>query len=489
MKHTRQALTLLLAASFTASLLSCGDSQPVTADTTAADSSTSTQDSTEPLNHREAEASSLPADLDFGGNKLTVLSRDDEQCMQEFLVEEETGDVVSDAIYARNLAVEEQLNIQLEVIGRKGDYANRDQFVNAVRADVMAGTTEYDVISYYAYSMPSLSQENLLLNLLELDYLDFNKPWWHQSFTENASVYGKLYMATGDINLTSVTSCTALFFNKRLAGEYLPDTDLYQTVLDGKWTIDCMASLVKDVYNDVNGNSTEELEDFHGWDANGALDAFPVGAGITYTKKTADGGYEWNFYTERNNDIITRFYDLCQEPGIYFVDKVVPEKFIEGNTIFFANTLNLTDQLRDMKDDYGILPMPKYDEKQESYYSSISDGYSEIAIPASCADPRMSAAFLELACEKSYKMVTPAYFEVAMKAKYLRDEESAQMFDLIIESAWYDFAVIHTAVSGNPVFVTRNAEQQRDGTFASQYAAKESILESSLAAILDNYKK
>ena len=115
----------------------------------------------------------------------------------------------------------------------------------------MASATEYDVISYYAYSMPSLSQENLLMNLLELDHLDFDKPWWHKSFTENATVYGKLYMATGDINLTSVTYRTALFFNKRLAEEYLPDTDLYQTVLDGKWTIDCMASLVKDIYNPV----------------------------------------------------------------------------------------------------------------------------------------------------------------------------------------------------------------------------------------------
>ena len=251
MKLTKRALTLLLAASLAASLLSCGDSQPVTEDTAAADGSTSTQENTEPVNHREAEASAVPADLDFGGKTLTVLPRDAEEFMREFLVEEESGDVVSDAIYARNLAVQEQLNIKLEVIGRKGDYINRDQFVNAVRADVMASATEYDVISYYAYSMPSLSQENLLMNLLELDHLDFDKPWWHKSFTENASVYGKLYMATGDINLTSVTYRTALFFNKRLAEEHLPDTDLYQTVLDGKWTIDCMASLVKDIYNPV----------------------------------------------------------------------------------------------------------------------------------------------------------------------------------------------------------------------------------------------
>ena len=94
----------------------------------------------------------------------------------------------------------------------------------------------------------------------------------------------------------------------------------------------------------------------------------------------------------------------------------------------------MTEKLRDMKEEYGILPMPKFDEKQDQYYSIANDNFSLIAVPTTVKNPALTGAFLELMGEYSYKIVTPKYYEVAMKGKYLRDDESCQMFDIIVRS-------------------------------------------------------
>ena len=39
----------------------------------------------------------------------------------------------------------------------------------------------------------------------------------------------------------------------------------YQTVLDGSWTLDKLIAMTKDVYIDVNGSSTEDSGDIHGF--------------------------------------------------------------------------------------------------------------------------------------------------------------------------------------------------------------------------------
>ena len=46
---------------------------------------------------------------------------------------------------------------------------------------------------------------------------------------------------------------------------------------------------------------------------------------------------------------------------------------------------------------------------------------------------------MESLCDENYYTVTPAYYEVAMKGKYLRDDELCQMFDLIRQTAFDSF--------------------------------------------------
>lgn len=328
----KKTICLMLLAAMLVSVVSCGGTE-TTDETTAGDSTSASEETsgegTSDTPSRDSVPSSIPDDLKFAGETVTVLSREEDRFLNEFRAEEENGDTMNDAIYARNTKVEEQLGIDMKIMTKPGAWGEHTQFNSDVVKEVMSGDTEYDVISYYAYAMPMIARQNVLYNLNDLDNLDLTKPWWHQKFIENAEIYGKLYSVAGDIDLTTVTYRAALFFNKNLAETYLPDENLYGKVLDGTFTQEYLISITKDIYQDIDGDQKKSEGDFYGFDANGGLDPFPVGGNFTYTKKTSDGGYEWDMVSEHNVTLIERFYDMYNgNNGIYFIDKGDDNRFI-----------------------------------------------------------------------------------------------------------------------------------------------------------------
>jgi hypothetical protein len=56
----------------------------------------------------------------------------------------------------------------------------------------------------------------------------------------------------------------------------------------------------------------------------------------------------------------------------------------------------------------------------------------------------MMGAFLEAMAEESYKSLVPTYYELALKTKYVSDEESGQMLDMIYRSVYIDAGVLYT---------------------------------------------
>ena len=65
-------------------------------------------------NKRINAKDSLPKDLNFNGQAIRVMSRGgDEDVIIEFFSEQQDGDVVKEAVYKRNLVVEERLNVRM----------------------------------------------------------------------------------------------------------------------------------------------------------------------------------------------------------------------------------------------------------------------------------------------------------------------------------------------------------------------------------------
>lgn len=104
------------------------------------------------------------------------------------------------------------------------------------------------------------------------------------------------------------------------------------------------------------------------------------------------------------------------------------------------------EYLRGMKEVYGIVPIPMLNADQDDYCSYAHDQMTAWGIANDTPEDRreMLGAFLEAMASESYRNVTPAYYEVALKNKYAKDPASWQMLDIVTEKLYIDPGVLYT---------------------------------------------
>jgi hypothetical protein len=142
---------------------------------------------------------------------------------------------------------------------------------------------------------------------------------------------------------------------------------------------------------------------------------------------------------------------------------------------------SVTDILVDMESSFGILPYPLLNDSQKEYGTRVQDSLSLWSIPIDVADPDLSGAVLEALAAQSYRTVTPAYFDTALKNRYSRDADTAEMVDLLKDSIYINFESLYNESIGNPWFVLRMLMPQKSSNFASYWATNEKVVTSKLA--------
>ncbi|MCI8387297.1 MAG: hypothetical protein HFE63_02380 [Clostridiales bacterium] len=455
MKNRKIAVIALLSAlsMFTSVLASCGDKAP---DIDPDNKDTSANVDTSDISDTDDEGrftakDSLPDDLNFGGKEIHILMRGgDYDSRTELYSEELNGDVINDAVYERNRAVQERLNVTLDFI--MTDETRHTSNINLIKQSIIADSDDYNLIADSVTYNMQLSMEGLFTDLNTLNYLDFDKPWWNKSFLETTEFNGKNYAVLGDISQTMISGAFCMFFNKSMFEEVYPDEQsLYQTVLDGEWTLDKLISYCTPLYADLNGDTAANEGDRFGHFFTNAktlgADSFVGGCGIEAVVKEKDGTFSYGATNERAVSFFEKMKKLLFEDNntcrLANNNEQIMDTMINGQTMFTTWMLTGVNYLRDMKDDYGIIPMPKLDENQQSYKGYMHDGSSSFVIPITEDDPDTVAAVLEAMCAESYRSVTPAYFGTAIKGKYIRDDESSQMLDMIVEGAYLDLGYIY----------------------------------------------
>ena len=114
--------------------------------------------------------------------------------------------------------------------------------------------------------------------------------------------------------------------------------------------------------------------------------------------------------------------------------------------------------------------MPKYDEAQEGYYTVSSFPYTLYGIPVDAKDPSMSAAILECLASESYRTVSPALFEVALKVKYASDNDASEMNDIIRGSNVFDIGrIFNDSVGGKTYSMFRSCLMDNKDAWISTY--------------------
>ena len=451
-------LSLPAAALLAASLLACGSEAAPTAGTEAVPQSQDTAAETEPVDALELRKTIDDGlgTVDFGGRDFRITAYNNNTSW--YVMEAETGDVVDDAVLARTRTVEERFNVKVKVVFDGAESWETSSFIkNAINAN----DDVQDLISFHTVESGLVATSGYYLNWYDIPHIDFSKPWWPKSNVETLTYNDVCLCAVGDMNMTAIRNIYAIFENKRLAADYdIPE--LFDTVMDGKWTFDYLVSLTKDVYQDLNGNGViDNTEDFFGFAASGStgMDVFQWAFDNLIFQKNAKGALEFTFFNERLDNVITKMrstFNVYQGIRTDLTDKwnYTSNMFYDGKTIFSNSNINKAIVYRDMTDDYAILPYPKYDDQQKEY-RTIADGAHEVlSVPVTASDLDFIGTITEAMNAESYKTVVPAYYDVAMKVKGTRDPESVAMLDLIVDSRVFDFGYVYDGWEGCSFFFT-----------------------------------
>ena len=422
---------------------------------------------------REAIDDELP-ERDYKGRTFRIASpRPTEIKVSETAINK--GNLILDAKYDRNQAVENRFNVNVEVV--YGSTATSE--VNTyVAKTILSGVDEFDLFIGHQGSTGALVLKNLFTNWYDIDYIDFDKPWWAESCKDELTYDGKAILAVSDLNHQAIECTYAMFFNKSMAASYELG-NLYNIALNGNWTYDTFYGMIKDIWED-DGDGKKNSNDTFGFVTDGGdqttqwLYAFenPI------MTKDADGIPQISLKTSKINDIVKKIYDLNNNTtGAYLPkdDAWTRSMFIEGKAMFIVARIDFADtpELRNFTDDYGILPIPKYDENQQSYHTMSYAEQTVLAVPKTAKDLEFVGIITEALSAESYKKLTPTFYEIALKSRYLRDDESKEVLDIIIENRVFDFGYIYSG-TGSFGSVLHDVVSA-GGNFESYYQQKSRI--------------
>ena len=481
------------------SFAACGESAATT--TTAGATSVAPK--------RTIEDDGLP-ELNFDGATVNFITREAQG--GEMTRESITNDVLNDAIYNMNAAVDKRLNVKLKYILTES--TNEGAAEVKVENSVLSGLDEYQLagsIGTHGTRIAAKAEGGVFLDIYgdHVKYIDVEREWWNSYVAGNTEVYGILPCVTGALSLGFTKDAVVTYFNKNMFEENGITENMYDLVKSGQWTFAKQLEMIKNTYSDLSGDG-KTADDRYGYifDNNWSIDAFWSAFDLSLISKTDDGGLEIVSDNERFANALVAVYELAFEnKDAYWLDTLqtesyksvngyqgeeLAEMFAEDRAFFMETRLRLTESelMRNMKSDYGIIPMAKMDETQDEYYTYVADWYMMYAIPKTVKDPDAASAVLEALAIEAYKYVAPAYFDKVLKGRYTRDTESSEMLEYIVDHIKIDRAWVHSyAVDKLPQYAMRyQLTEQHSSSFASFWRANKRKYQRSLEKYLAVYK-
>ena len=497
MKKARISALLLVLALLLPLLVSCGESAANPGDeagSPTADPSAGVKPEEAAPEEEEDPNAHLYADLPAGnyeGRTFTILAP---RHTEYDFVGEVDGDIISEAVYKRNLAVETALNVSLTPVTEPGLWDDRDGFTGKVKNSVIAADDAYQLVSGYGAYITAVAADGVFANWNHVNGVNFEKPWWNSDIVHEMNVADHLFYITGDLTMTSVEYLFSIFFNKLL----MADTGLaspYDVVREGKWTFDALKSYSSVFAIDADGDGKMTIDDIYGYstDSTNFVSGYMAAFDADVTVPGEDGLPVLAISEESFIDRFLALYAfLCEsecvflstDEGSYVGDTRDASKvFSEGRALFLADLLGNAAMMRDVDFDFGIIPYPKYTEDQENYHTTAWDAYNLFSVPRT-AELDFVGVVTENMAARSFETVLPAFYDKALLSKYARDEDSAEMITIIRAGATYNFGVVNSPHIGSPGHIWRDLIGSKSNNIGSKTGKNEKAMVKSLEKFL-----
>ncbi len=482
----KRTITLLLALLLSAGMVSCGEETTSdNTETTAQSASEETVPETE-----ETSVTDVLKVVDYGGTAFQISG---EVMWDEFYAEELTGNLLNDAVHERNSTVEEMYNIDLGF-----NIVEWGQGPGLIQNEVAAGDKSYDLLTSTHLRLGNIITGGYLQSWTQTDAITMDAPWYVQDANRTYSIGDNYMLLFGDYLESTIRNVWCMAFNKQKVEDYqIPN--LYETVDSGKWTIDYLMNITQDIAVDLNGDGTMDQNDFYGFvtDRFGGIDSWSRTCDLSAIKKDENNYLVLDFYKESTVNAYELLYKLYYEHnGTYAYDESMAHvnMFATGNAIFTTTRIAYFegDALRDMTDDFGILPYPKMTENQEMGYHHLDGTFSAmmLSVVLNPEEVERVATVTEALNAFSYELVRPALYDVSLKTKITRDEDSARMLDLVLEGRRFSFdSMGESEFMLSPRRAMRDVIQAGDKNIASYYATHESSSNAWIENIVKAYEE
>ena len=347
-------------------------------------------------------------------------------------VEKDSTNKVESGAYKRNQTVQTKFGVNLKVKEDDGN-TKTDDWVTAL-----------SVAQGYDLAVPDywwlLEQQGLFLNLYAREELAFNQDYWYSNWNDNVTINNKLYTVAGDASLEVLENIGIVFFNVDMLNTV--QVDMYDLVDEKKWTMAKMIEIGKNFTDPNAATPTYGAEyDVH------SLRSQLFAADLKLTK-IENGTIELIAASRTKNvNIQAAVKELIHDDTTYYwggsstarnnlenKSKMLSNK----QAAFFASCMYAGTWVKNTGVNYGVVPMPMYEEGGD--YISTSYGVSTFAIPKTAADYHFSAVILDALNYYAYDTVVTNFYDTTMKAQIADSAEDARMLDIARNSLYFDFA-------------------------------------------------
>ena len=417
------------------------------------------------------------ANTSYSGKTFTMLGYDSGQhyynnissTFNEIWADGYTGEIINDAVFDRNSKTEVLLDIKLE-------HLFNSNIPNMIKQAVSSSSNDFTAALGSLSGLGSSFEAGELANLMNFENIDTTAEWYDKNCVDTFTLFGdRLYWLTGDYMLCDDYAVHVFFYNKNIIENNGFDQP-YAMVEEGKWTMDYFDTLVNACVRDVDGNGTIDInsdKDIVGLIGNADEPKHWIyGAREKSIEIDDEGSFVVNTLSERHINVAEKIYRILVEDKVFYnsSDPVLNKAFTSGRAVAYDISLALINIFRDMPDEFGILPYPKYEESQENYGHYISNFVcTAIVCPKTVEDRDFAGACIEALSAYSTETVNSGLYDTLLASKLVRDTESVDMLKICLETKYFDWAVdfqwVNTFLNAyNAIYGKKNFEYVSDAT-------------------------
>ena len=347
-----------------------------------------------------------------------------------------------------------------------------------------------------------LSLDGYFQDLIDLPYVELEQPWWYTGFMNGGAIRtDHRYYLTGAFSITTMEGASAIVVNKALFNNNFGDyNDLYDLVKEGAWTHDRFTEYCAAVYNDINGNGENDEADIVGFANQGqrTINYLSMSTGLPYMQRDENGIPQLDLYNDHAIQWVDTIYNLLYNDNYAFQPDDPnaydgAPHFAEGKALFLPGLLSgyTSTKLRDMEDPKGVVPHPVLEEGMKYISAAGTVNGESVVLPSTTPQElrEMCGAAMEALSFEAYRLVVPAWYEVALKSKYADAERDAEMIDIIYDTIDTSFIMMADKLLGSGSFFYFAVGQDKidGGGYTSYYEKNIKALQTKWDNMLSAY--